>query len=115
MWKNELAFTMRSEPAAAAVLSIRGSRILVSTKWPTRLVANVVSMPCGERVYSGTIGRARQRVRHYVSANTANTVHSGLLASLMRMFRRSSLVKQVVGYAIDVGNVTRPCVEVVLT
>jgi len=53
MWRDELVFTMRAEPAAAAVLSIRGGRMLVST---TRLVANVVSMPCGERVYSGTIG-----------------------------------------------------------
>ena len=87
-------FTMRVEPAAAAVLSIGGSRMLVSSKWPTWLVANMVSMPYGERVYSGTIGRARQRVRHYVSANTANTAHSGLPALSMRIFRRSSLVNR---------------------
>jgi len=34
MRRDELVFKMRAEPAAAAVLSIRGSRILVSTKWP---------------------------------------------------------------------------------
>ena len=77
-------FTMRAGPAAVAVL------------WREQdigehEVADAVGGGCGLDALRREGERARQRVRHYVSANTA---HSGLPASLMRIFGRSSLVNR---------------------
>lgn len=49
-WKDEEVFTILVSPCFLAVDSRRGRRILVRTKWPTTLVAQIVSIPCGLNV-----------------------------------------------------------------
>ena len=45
MWKEEDVLTMRASPYFEAVDSMRGRSKFVRTKWPTWLVAKIVSIP----------------------------------------------------------------------